>query len=87
MEGVDFRIGVTRIPVAIVAPHRGHIEPHTSEIAAAIAGEDFSLYLFEGLNPADIIASCTSRRIGSTNRGARAGRGLQNRAGRAWASR
>ncbi|XKM43742.1 poly-gamma-glutamate hydrolase family protein (plasmid) [Rhizobium ruizarguesonis] len=32
-----------RTPVAIVAPHGGHIEPRTSEIAAAIAGEVFSL--------------------------------------------
>ena len=50
-EGVDFRIAVTArpSPFVIVAPHGGHIEPHTSEIAAAIAGEDFSLYLFEGL--------------------------------------
>ncbi|MHC2568075.1 poly-gamma-glutamate hydrolase family protein [Rhizobium leguminosarum] len=50
LEGVDFRIVVTARPssVAIVAPHGGHIEPHTSEIAAAIAAEDFSLYLFEG---------------------------------------
>ncbi len=53
LEGVDFRIRVIvrPSPVAIVAPHGGHIEPHTSEIAAAIAGEDFSIYLFEGLRP------------------------------------
>lgn len=52
-EGVDFRIDVTArpSPVAIVAPHGGYIEPHTSEIAAAIAGEDISLYRFEGLTP------------------------------------
>ncbi len=34
--------------VVIVAPHGGGIEPGTSEIACAIAGEDFSYYLFEG---------------------------------------
>jgi phage replication-related protein YjqB (UPF0714/DUF867 family) len=50
-EGVDFRIRVTRreTPVAIIAPHGGKIEPGTSEIAEAIAGDDFNLYCFEGL--------------------------------------
>jgi len=33
---------------AIVAPHGGLIEPGTSQIARAIAGDDLSLYLFEG---------------------------------------
>jgi phage replication-related protein YjqB (UPF0714/DUF867 family) len=35
--------------VAVVAPHGGGIEAYTSDIARAIAGEDFGLYLFEGL--------------------------------------
>jgi phage replication-related protein YjqB (UPF0714/DUF867 family) len=35
-------------PVAVVAPHGGGIEPGTSEIALAIAGDDLSYYLFEG---------------------------------------
>lgn len=35
--------------VAIIAPHGGLIEPRTSTIARAIAAEDFSLYLFEGI--------------------------------------
>ncbi len=48
---VDFRIrplgrGTATI---IVAPHGGGIEPGTSEIASAIAGAEYSLYLFEGL--------------------------------------
>ena len=34
---------------AIVAPHGGSIEAHTSDIARDIAGQDFNLYLFEGL--------------------------------------
>ena len=34
---------------AVLAPHGGAIEPGTSEIAAAVAGEDLSLYCFEGL--------------------------------------
>jgi phage replication-related protein YjqB (UPF0714/DUF867 family) len=53
-EGDDFRI--TLQPrgsgVAIVAPHGGRIERGTSDIARAIAGEDFDLYLFEGHLPA-----------------------------------
>lgn len=36
-------------PFAVAAPHGGGIEPGTSEIARAIAGEDLSYYLFEGL--------------------------------------
>lgn len=35
----------------IVAPHGGKIEPGTSEIARAVAGENFSLYMFEGHKP------------------------------------
>jgi phage replication-related protein YjqB (UPF0714/DUF867 family) len=39
--------------VAIVAPHGGGIERGTSEIAEKIAGNDFNLYLFEGLKQRD----------------------------------
>jgi len=35
--------------VAILAPHGGSIEAHTSDIARDIAGRDFNLYLFQGL--------------------------------------
>jgi phage replication-related protein YjqB (UPF0714/DUF867 family) len=35
--------------VLIIAPHGGGIEPGTSELARMIAGEDYSLYCFEGL--------------------------------------
>jgi len=38
-----------RSRVLIAAPHGGRIEPHTSEIAAAIAGVRHSLYVFHGL--------------------------------------
>jgi phage replication-related protein YjqB (UPF0714/DUF867 family) len=50
-EGVDFsRIVIARnSPLAIVALHGGGIEPGTSEIAQAIAGNDYSLYCFESL--------------------------------------
>ena len=54
-EGVDYRVVV--VPraasrVAIVAPHAGSIEAHTSSIARQIAGRDLNLYLFEGTRPA-----------------------------------
>lgn len=51
-EGIDFTITISRRPfsaVAVIAPHGGKIESRTSEIARAIAGEDFNLYLFEGI--------------------------------------
>lgn len=35
--------------IVIVALHGGGIEPGTSEIAQALAGEEFSLYCFEGI--------------------------------------
>ena len=54
-EGIDFNIHVVRrrASVAIIAPHGGKIEPGTSEIAEAIAGDDCSLYGFEGAKPND----------------------------------
>ena len=51
-EGVDYRISVVHRPgstVAVIAPHGGGIEPQTSDIARSIAGEEFNLYLFEGI--------------------------------------
>jgi len=53
-EDADYRIIVRSVPAAhisIVAPHGGGIERGTSELACAIAGRDFNLYLFEGLKP------------------------------------
>ena len=53
VENLDFR--VNSLPRAaetvLIAPHGGEIEPGTSEIAAGIAGNDYSLYLFDGLKP------------------------------------
>jgi phage replication-related protein YjqB (UPF0714/DUF867 family) len=52
VEGADFTVSVQRrpqSPVAILAPHGGGIEAGTSEIARAVAGSDFNLYLFEGI--------------------------------------
>jgi phage replication-related protein YjqB (UPF0714/DUF867 family) len=50
-EGRDFlrrrrkRGGAT----AVIAPHGGGIEPGTSEVAEAVAADDFSFYAFEGI--------------------------------------
>lgn len=52
VEGTDYKIEVranAQSSVAVIAPHGGAIEKHTSEIARAIAGEDFNLYMFEGI--------------------------------------
>ncbi len=51
-HGVDYQITVISkpdTPVSIIAPHAGHIERGTSAIAKALAGNEFNLYLFEGL--------------------------------------
>jgi len=51
-EGVDYSVHVMareRSGVAVVAPHGGHIEGRTSDIARLIAGDEHRLYLFEGL--------------------------------------
>jgi phage replication-related protein YjqB (UPF0714/DUF867 family) len=52
IEGVDYAVHVVpreRSGIAVLAPHGGRIEGRTSEIARLIAGDDHSLYLFEGL--------------------------------------
>jgi len=50
-ENFDYRIRIVRreSAVAIIAPHGGWIEPETSVVAEAIAGDDHNLYCFEGL--------------------------------------
>ncbi len=50
-EGVDFRVTIRILGgagTAIVAPHGGGIEPGTSELATAIAGNDMHIAIFEG---------------------------------------
>ena len=51
VEGVDYQIRVRLRDdrVVIMAPHGGQIEPTTSMIADAIAGENYSYYSFDGL--------------------------------------
>lgn len=34
--------------ITIIAPHGGNIEPHTTEIATLIAGDEYNLYCFNG---------------------------------------
>ncbi len=51
-EGRDFRVRVAlrdESMVALIAPHGGAIEPGTSELAIAIAGEQLSFAVFEGV--------------------------------------
>lgn len=50
-ENLDFRVRSDERHGAatVIAPHGGGIEPGTSELAQAIAGDDLSFYAFEGL--------------------------------------
>lgn len=53
-EETDYRVRVIprqNATLVIIAPHGGAIEKGTSEIALAVAGEDFSCVLFEGIKP------------------------------------
>jgi phage replication-related protein YjqB (UPF0714/DUF867 family) len=52
--GRDFLVRLLVRPGAtvVIAPHGGGIELGTSELAEAIAGDDFSLYAFEGIKAA-----------------------------------
>ena len=54
-EGTDYKVCVranSRSSLAVIAPHGGSIEQYTSDIARAVAGADFNLYLFEGIRHA-----------------------------------
>jgi phage replication-related protein YjqB (UPF0714/DUF867 family) len=50
-DGRDYERALVRreSDIVILAPHGGGIEQGTSEIAAAVAGEEFSLYCFKGI--------------------------------------
>ena len=67
VEGRDFdrviepRAGAS---VAVIAPHGGRIEPRTDAIAAALAGDTFSLYCFiSHLRAAEANLHITSHRF------------------------
>lgn len=54
VEGAEYLVHVRSragSSIAVIAPHGGRIEQHTSEVARAVAGVDFNLYLFEGARP------------------------------------
>jgi phage replication-related protein YjqB (UPF0714/DUF867 family) len=50
-EGISYQriVKKQRSAFAIIAPHGGGIEPGTSEMAKAIAGTEFSYYIFDGI--------------------------------------
>ena len=50
-EDIDYRIRCRpgRTGIAVVAIHGGGIEPGTSEIAEAVAGDRHSFYTFRGI--------------------------------------
>jgi phage replication-related protein YjqB (UPF0714/DUF867 family) len=52
-EGVDYRVIAVnrRSAISAMAIHGGKIEKGTSELARAIARDEFNLYLFEGIKP------------------------------------
>lgn len=59
-EDVDYQIHLSaglKPKIAVVAPHGGAIEFPTSQVAAAIAGREFSFYSFEGIRAADNYAA------------------------------
>jgi phage replication-related protein YjqB (UPF0714/DUF867 family) len=50
----DYRVNMYERPAAralIIAPHGGSIEIGTSELATLIAGEEYSLFTFDGIKP------------------------------------
>ena len=54
IAGVDYNITLRERPqsrVLIIAPHGGSIENGTTELADLIAGDDYSLFAFNGLKP------------------------------------
>lgn len=55
IEGVDYHVVIKNVgsDISVIAPHGGKIESGTSEIATAIAGHRWNLYLFNGCKPGD----------------------------------
>lgn len=64
-EGIDYEIisRETDSDLAVIAIHGGSIEPGTSELADAIAGDDYDFYTFYAMMESDNL----SLRITSTN--------------------
>jgi len=56
-EGEDYAVVVRNVAgskISIVAPHGDRIEPHTADMARAIAAGDYSLYIFSNINPGNV---------------------------------
>lgn len=52
IDGTDYSVNIVErreSEVLVVAPHGGSIEIGTSELAALIAGDDYSLFTFDGM--------------------------------------
>jgi phage replication-related protein YjqB (UPF0714/DUF867 family) len=64
-EGRDFRRRrrKRRGTTAVIAPHGGGIEAGTSEVADAVAADDFSFYAFEGIKSKNGDLHITSTRF------------------------
>ena len=56
IEGVDYRITTkdNNSKILIAAFHGGFIEPGTTELVSAIAGDQFNFYTFEALKPGEV---------------------------------
>lgn len=54
-QGEDYDVVVRErgAAITVLALHGGHIEPLTGQLASAIAGEAWNLYLLRGLRPGD----------------------------------
>ncbi|MGM0424676.1 MAG: poly-gamma-glutamate hydrolase family protein [Thermodesulfobacteriota bacterium] len=55
-EAMDFQIrhrALEDTDLLVLTPHGGKIEPGTSELTKAIAGQEASMYSFEGIMPRD----------------------------------
>jgi phage replication-related protein YjqB (UPF0714/DUF867 family) len=66
VEGVDYRIRCRQgtSEIAVMAIHGGGIEPGTTEIAEAVAGDRHSFYSFSGLKKSgNFVLHITSRRF------------------------
>ena len=60
VRGKDYEIVALSRPasrVAVIAPHGGAIERGTSQIARALAADDYHLYLFEGIRSSNNYAA------------------------------
>ena len=65
-EGEDYQVHVRRgiSGILVMAPNGGGIEPGTTEIADAVAGDEHSFYSFEGLKRRENLSlHITSRRF------------------------